>query len=221
VKAAFESWIALPDATGTHVCAKLSTTRAAELVVAASTEAAFIAWQRVRRSVRWSREAGRPAGATPRDGHVTTSRRGMPRGKPVRADRPREALSTIRPAARAGEPLTMALLARWHHVVLGLDAGPAFHTCDPCAKGGRERHSIGPHVAPDFDACLLEAGGPPRLAPALAARVYLDAASFTTSKTAPRGRRASRSTMCSRARASRSPSPIPCSPSPAEPTNWA
>ncbi|WP_406260768.1 cell filamentation protein Fic [Actinacidiphila glaucinigra] len=141
-------------------------------------------WLEVRATAPWQ-EA--PDGVT--DGPVAPARDGA--AEDIRAfdgavdatsaDGLLAALEQLRADAARGASLNFELLRGWQQHVLATPQPPPFRALPAFAKGGRERHGIGPDTRDRFDACLTgsAAGGrQPLPLTARAARAYLDVCFF-------------------------------------------
>eukprot|EP00931_Biecheleriopsis_adriatica_P078371 TRINITY_DN51834_c0_g1_i1.p1 TRINITY_DN51834_c0_g1~~TRINITY_DN51834_c0_g1_i1.p1 ORF type:complete len:575 (-),score=118.96 TRINITY_DN51834_c0_g1_i1:56-1702(-) len=95
---------------------------------------------------------------------------------PLRAERLKDALRTVRNDARQHCKLSKPCLQRWQQAVLGLQNEAHFRRTDAYAKAGRERY---PHPFEDGFFKVLEDADDETAAPELrAARAYLDVCFF-------------------------------------------
>jgi len=175
-KGRFASWIMPDSAVAARACAEIGAAVATEAEGSAATFDALGAWTRVRARVRWSGSWTCAEGHVARDGHLAYINGRDAERDATRRARMTEAIATVRGAARAGEPLDFALLARCQRVVLGLDVAPSFRPTDAWAKGGRERYGRGPRTPAEFERCLGQAADGSPIP--CAARAYLDVCFF-------------------------------------------
>ncbi|MFF3336260.1 Fic family protein [Streptomyces sp. NPDC002888] len=143
------------------------------------TADALAAWCRVRNQIDWTSAVGEtpaPVEATV-DGLGNWCDAQGRSSNPARADRLLAALAQSRADASHKRPLTLALLAEWQRLVLGVPEVP-FRQGDAFAKGGRERYARTPHTQRDFEHCLRDSADLRVPLASRAARVYLDVAFF-------------------------------------------
>ncbi len=166
----FESWVEPSADVAQAACAAVGA--AVARLDEGGVHDAIDAWRRIRGSA-FAIELGEPPAAPViDDGHARYIRTiDRPRDA-VRADRLTAALTAARASAVAGEPLTLARLARWQAIVLGVDEA-AVRTTDAYARAGRVRYAAMDDLARVVAAAIAEANSDEPVA-IRAARVYLD-----------------------------------------------
>jgi len=131
-------------------------------------------WWRSRRETAWATPGAlRPQGGGSTDAlleHVVRHDAAIAEDRGARMF---DALSAMREQARAGAPLTVALLQGWQRLVLGPGADVSLRTHHAWAKEGRERYGVD-RLARRLDEAIAGTADEGLDPVARAARVYLD-----------------------------------------------
>ncbi|MCE9580671.1 MAG: Fic family protein [Deltaproteobacteria bacterium] len=166
----FASWCEPDEAAARAACAALGDAVAA--IADLGVHDAIDAWRRIRGSAFAIGLVEPSAAPVVDDGHLRYLRTIDRPRDPARADRFGAALAAVRASALAGEPLTLARLAAWQAIVLGVEDA-AVRTTDAYARAGRVRYAAMDDLARVVAAAIAEANSDEPVA-IRAARVYLD-----------------------------------------------